>query len=219
MNRTLIPAALVVGLTACTTVSDLPRDYAVGANGDGLAIVSLTLSGKTLDRVSSFEFRVREIAPEDGDPVSMRQYFDSARQHERWVAEGESLRRGADRGVIVKGANSAEPLDIAEAGTATGRLAALRLPPGAYEFYAWKVREPNPYGGTEYSPTHPFSYRFSVKSGQVVYLGQLNLQLSERNTQTITVEDKKSRDLAVLTAKVPSIRAGQVSVGVGRPSL
>lgn len=216
MDRALIPAVLVLGLTACTTVSDLSPDYALGANGDGLAIVSLTLSGKALDSVSSFEFRVREVAPEDGNPVIARPYFDSARQHGRWMGGRDRVLRDADRGVIVKGVNSSEPLDIADAGTPTGRLAALRLPAGDYEFYAWKLREPNPYGGTEYSPSHPFSYRFSVRPGQAIYIGQLNLHLSERNTQMITVEDNRGRDLAVLMEKIPSIRAGQISFSVGR---
>ena len=219
MDRALIPAVLVVGLTACATVSDLPPDYVVGANGNGLVIVSLTLSGKTLERLSSFEFRIRDVAPEDGDPVNAMPYFDSARQHARWIGGGDRSRQNVDLGVIVKESNSAEPLDITDAGTVTGRLATLRLPAGDYEFYAWKVREPNLYGGTEYSPKHTFSYRFSVKPGQTIYIGQLNLRLTERNTQMITIEDKRDRDLVVLVEKIPSIRAEQVSFGVGRPSL
>lgn len=216
MGRALISTVLLLGLTACATVSDLPPDYAVGANGEGLVIVSLTLSGKTLDRISSFEFRVREAAPKDGDQVRTKPYFDSAKQFERWVVEGDNERRATDWGIIVKGPNSSEPLNIADAGKATGRLAALRLPAGHYELYTWKLREPNPYGGTEYSPSHPVSYRFSVKPGQVIYIGQLNLHLSERNTQTITVDDNRGRDLAVLMEKIPSIRAGQISFSVGR---
>lgn len=209
-------ALLAVVLAGCVTAPDLPPDYALDPNvPEGLAIVSLTLSGKTLDRVDSFEYRLRPVAPQDGEPVRARPYFNSAKQHARWLIDTNG-RRDAEWNVIVKAPNFGESLDVAEHGTVTGRLASVRLPAGEYEFYAWKLREPNPYGGTEYSPTQAFSYRFAVKPGQASYIGQLHLHLSARDTQKVTVEDRHERDIAILRKKHPSPHASQVTVDIGR---
>lgn len=214
MNRTLIPALLVLSLAGCAATSDLPAAYTLDAKRqEGLAVVSLTLSGRTLDKIASFEYRIREVPPRDEDAVTAKPYYDSARQHARSV-QGAGGRQDAVRNVVVKGPNSSEPLDILDAGKATGRLASLRLPAGEYEFHAWAVREPNQYGGTEYTPGQDFSYRFSIKAGEAVYLGRLHLHLGERNTHKLTVEDRQDRDLTIFKEKYPSQDVGTIAVRI-----
>lgn len=108
---------------------------------------------------------------------------------------------------------SSEPLNISEGGRSIGRVVALHLPEGEYEFYTWSLRERNPpYGETEYSPKQPFSYRFSVKRGEAVYLGRLSLRLSEGKTQKISIEDRHDADLATIKRKYPSLANSAVSV-------
>lgn len=44
--------------------------------------------------------------------------------------------------------------------------------------------------------------------------GRLSLNLSERNAQRITVEDRRNDDLAILRKKYPAIDIGQIVFGV-----
>lgn len=214
VNPILFAAVLAIGLAGCATATDLPPAYALDAKQpEGLAIVSLALTGKSLDRISGFEYRIREVPPRDEEAVVVTSRYASARQHARSLLGGSNQRQTEHR-AIVKESNSAEPLDIRDAGRATGRLAALRLPPGDYEFHAWKASEPGAFGEMEYGPPRGFSYRFSIKPGVATYIGRLSLNLSERNTQRITVEDRRNDDLAILREKYPAIDIGQIVFGV-----
>jgi hypothetical protein len=106
-------------------------------------------------------------------------------------------------------------LDIRDAGKTTGRLAALRLLPGDYEFHLWQVREPSPYEETEYKPAREFIYRFGIKPGEAAYIGRLNLHLGTGNTQQVTIEDRQAEDLGLLGRKYPALRAAKVTASVG----
>mgnify|MGYP003624356822 CR=1 FL=1 len=216
MKRMLLSMVVALGLTGCAATSDLPTDYVLDPKQpEGLAIISLTLSGKPLEGVSSFEYRLRMLTPKDGEAVIARPYFESPKQHARGVSRLTS-RADGDRRIVVKGPNSIEPLDLREDATA-GRVTSLRLPAGAYEFYTWALKDPaGQSGGTEYGPQRPFSYQFVVKPGRATYIGQLDLHLSEWKTQKITVEDRRERDLALLRKKVPSIGETLVAFEVGR---
>lgn len=212
MNQILLLSTLVSTLSACGTVSDLPPGYRLGTqDAEGLAIVSLTLSGKDLDRVSSFAYGVREAADEATEEAKRRPYFDSARQHARWMqdkdAQGPAARRVK---LVVKDQASAEPLDVIESGRASGRLAALRLPAGDYELYDWTLVVPNQYGGNEFTPKRAFGYRFKIEAGRATYLGNVDLRMTEQDTYNITVENKARRDIALLAKKLPSMKAEDI---------
>lgn len=216
MKQMLFPTLVALSLTGCAATSDLPTGYALTpGQPEGLLIVSLTLSGEPLEKISSFEYRIRALAPEEREAVIARPYFESVPQHARGASR-TTARAGGGQEIVVKGPSSAEPLDLWEGATA-GRVASLRLPPGAYEFYTWQLRDrAEASGGTEYSPKRPFSYRFVIKPGQATYIGQLNLDLREWKAQKITVEDRRERDLALLNKRMPSIGSVQVSSEVGQ---
>jgi hypothetical protein len=215
MKRLLVPVLLTLGLIGCASSPDLPAGYALDpGRPEGLAIVSLTLTGKQLNRISVFEYRLREIPPRGGMFADTRDHYDSPRQHARSVqAVGENP--PGSRSVVIKGVNSAEPLDIGDAGQAQGRLATVRLPAGEYELHSWRLREPTPYGEREYKPPQEFSYRFSVKPGEMTYLGRVNLHLGERNAVRISVEDRRQDDLALLGRKHPALATGKITHAVG----
>jgi hypothetical protein len=199
---TILLAALIGG---CSTLPDLPPDYALKSDPpEGLAFVSLTLAGKPMSQVSTFEYRIREIPPSDQAAVVTTRHFRSPKQHAKWVAGGGDPQPPVWK-AIVSGGNSSEPLNVFEAGKAAGRLVALRLPEGEYEIQAWRLLERNPYGTTEYGPKQPIHYRFSVRSGEAVYLGRMKLLLGAKNTQDIVVEDRFKDDLAIIHQKYPSI--------------
>ena len=215
MNKMLLPALLVVGLAGCAASPDLPSTYALDSGRqEGLAVVSLTLSGKPLDKVSDYEYRIREVLPRGEAYAIVTHHYASARQHARSVQD-EGKDRPFTQSVVVKGPNNTDPLDIQGAGKATGRLAALRLPPGDYEIHAWQVREPSPYGEVEYAPAREFSYRFSIKPGEATYIGRLNLHLGASNTQRVAIEDRQAEDLSLLGRKYPALRAAKVTASVG----
>jgi len=216
MIRTCMSVVLVAGISGCASVVDLPTGYKVGEEeGEGLAIVSLTLSGKSLDELSSLEYRIREVARPSYLPVEVRMNTDTARQRAKWVAEGGD-RPKVGRKVMVAGPNSGEPLDIGSADTRRGRVAALPLPAGTYEFHAWEAREPTQYGSLEYRPRQDFSYRFVVRPGQATYIGELDLDLGEPDAYRVTVEDRSARDLSLLKKKMPAVALYDVSIEIGR---
>ena len=215
MIKTLLSSLLIVGLAGCATSPDLPSAYTLDPNRpEGLAIVSLTLSGKPLEKVSGYEYRIREVLPRGEAYAVVSQHYASARQHARAVQE-EGKERLFAHSVVVKGPNNTDALDIQDVGKATGRLAAIRLLPGEYEFHTWQVLEPSPYGETEYRPGRDFIYRFSIKPGEATYIGRLNLHLGQGNTERIVIEDRQAEDMNLLGEKYPALRAARVTASVG----
>ncbi|AYH45734.1 hypothetical protein CDA09_20505 [Azoarcus sp. DN11] len=203
----LMLCALPLALSACSTVRDLPPGYMMGADAtEGLAIVSLTLSGKDLRRISSLEYRVREVAEANTGEMNSNQRFGSVRQFARWVQDKDLHGpAGGDRTLVVKAPFTAEPLDVVESGSPRGRVAVLRLPAGDYELYDWKMVVPDEYGGNEFSPKRAVTMRFRVEAGRASYLGDVDLHVTDRDSYNITIEDKAQRDLALLAKKLPSI--------------
>lgn len=215
MEKTLFPALLVAGFAGCAASPDLPSAYSLDSNRpEGLAIVSLTLSGKSLDKVSGYEYRIREVLPRGETYAVVSQHYASARQHARSVQD-VGKERPFTRSVVVKGPNNTDAFDIQDAGKTKGQLAALRLSPGDYEFHTWQVREPSPYGEAEYRPTREFVYRFSIKPGEATYIGRLNLHLGQANNQRVAIEDRQAEDINLLGQKYPALRAAKVTASVG----
>lgn len=215
MNKSLLPVLLVAGLAGCAASPDLPSTYTLDSKRpEGLAIVSLTLSGKALDKVTDYEYQIREVLPRGEAYAVVSQHYASARQHARSV-QNEGKERPFTHSVVVKGLSNADALDIRDAGKATGRLAVLRLLPGEYEFHTWQVREPSPYGETEYRPAREFVYRFSIKPGEATYIGRLNLHLGSGNTERITANDRQAEDMSLLGQKYPAIPAAKIVAAVG----
>ncbi|MDT3736783.1 MAG: hypothetical protein ROZ00_11195 [Denitratisoma sp.] len=208
MKRVLkLCAPVLMALSGCSTLSDLPPGYRLGATDtEGLAIVSLTLSGRDIAAVSSFVYRARESAGDKMEQAIRRPYFDSPRQHARSVQNKNAQDSAMTSArLIVKEPASNEPLDVIESGRAVGRVAVLRLPAGNYELYDWKLVVPNQYGGNEFRPNQALAYRFTIEAGRAIYLGNLDLHITERDAYKIVVENKAARDLPLLARKLPSI--------------
>lgn len=215
MKPTLISALLVATLAGCAAAPDLPSNYLLKTSQpEGLAVISLTLSGMPLSQINSFEYRIRAVPPRGEQTLTTRPHYGSATQHARQVGkndEGQPLARA----LVVKGLDSVEPLDILVAGKPNGRLATLPLPAGEYEVHAWKLKERTPYGELEYAPRQAFSYRFSVKPGTASYLGRLHLQLDGQKMQTLALEDRRDADLAAFRSKYPALGDGTVTANIG----
>lgn len=207
MNRWLLVPLFSSILAGCASVPDLPKGYALDANGsEGLVIASATLTGKSLDQFTEMEFNIRQIPPRGDALVTKTPRFSSANQHARWVAAGGEPSQGKGTwSAIVKGINSAEPLDIVEGNKPSGRLMSLRLPAGEYEVYSWKAVERTTYGGMEYKPEKTFSHRFTIRSGEATYLGRIQLQLGDNDQQKVVIADQKRADLDLFRSKYPKV--------------
>lgn len=216
MKRLLIPFGTAAMLGACAGLTDLPGGYAPEAHpAEGLAVISLSLHGQDISKVSAFEYRLRERIPEDESAVVSRTRYDSARQQAR-AAGSVDVGKPASQRILVAGANSAEPLDVLENGRRVGRLAILRLPPGAYEIYDWRLTEKVTGGEREQSPAREFSYRFRIEPGKTKYLGRLAMQLGDRSTQRLRLDDQRQEDLRLLQNKRPEFGALAVTHEVGK---
>lgn len=204
-QRLFTAIVIAAGLAGCAnTKPDLPPDFVLDTNRtEGLAVVSLTLTGKPLGQVYSFEYGIRTTVPSAGAEVEQKQHFGSTRQFANWVTRG-GAHRETTWSALVKG-ESPEPADILENGKAIGRVAALRLPAGEYEFHTWKIVEQNAYGEMEYGPRQTLSYQFSVQPGKATYLGRLHLQIDEGRLYNLSIEDRSDVDLTAFRNKYPSI--------------
>lgn len=203
-----------VALAGCATTGGPPSDFQLDASGqEGLAVVALTLSGEALKDVSDYRFRIRPVAPAATNAIAARRYFDSSTRHAQWAAQGGRTELTSDeRTVIVRGPGASALPEISDGGKEVGRLASLRLPPGRYELFDWTVRKPDDYGGVKYAPARSFSYPFTVKPGQIVYIGQLNLHLTSAGGR-LSITDERARDLAQLAITAPTLPAASVEIG------
>ncbi|QDF96991.1 hypothetical protein CJ010_10860 [Azoarcus sp. DD4] len=212
MKHRLSVPIVALALSGCATApAPAPADSSGARDDYGLAIVSLTLSGKPLERVSHFEYRLRAIPSVNGGEVKRTPHFNSVRQHARWLTDGAGPRAGAvPTRVAVKASGSGVMPDVVESGLPIGRLVVLRLPAGDYELHDWKVVEPTVHGRDELAPRQGPVYRFTVEPGRAAYLGSLDLRLAGEGAHHLSVAAKAQRDLALLPAKGPAVRVSDV---------
>lgn len=207
---------LIIGLAGCAAAPDLPAAYVPDeSKPDGLAIVSMTLTGRSLDKISEFKFRIRELAPAGEEFAVVRSHHASLRQH-ALLLQSDNIDKRLTRQIVVKDSGASESLDIFNGDLPVGRLVALRLLPGEYEIHSWELRESSLTGEVEYTPPRDFSYRFFVRAGAVNYIGRLNLHLGRRNTQRVTLQDMRQEDLDLFGKKYPLIPIETISFAVGK---
>lgn len=153
IRRALCVMALVMPALASAGEVDLEKPVEIQPN-KGVAVFSITLRGAT--QAASY-IKWREVKEDKRMPVN----WDGA----------ISITRGRFFGTEEL---SESPRRV------SGRLAALMLPPGTYEFYDFNSSQTNPNAGGGqrlllYSTRHPFSRRFSVAAGKIQYVGNLDI--------------------------------------------
>jgi hypothetical protein len=175
MKRSLVTVTLVLLLSGC--IRSVSPDFELKPDSSrGVIVVSLTASGRIPGELLFY------VRPQ-GDTASL---------------QGRSIQVfGPTKGIvdwpILKSGNPPDQ--------PPGRLAILELAPGQYEFYRWS----GIVGGFVQQNVKPFSYRFEVRPGEVVYLGTLHLNRPNDQKYTVTTGDRRDRDFPLLEKKLPNV--------------
>lgn len=94
-----------------------------------------------------------------------------------------------------------------------------KLPAGQYEFFDFSMFIGSPVGTTDFSAREEYSIPFTVKPGQVTYLGEIKLiPRTGRNIFGLPIpggghfilSDQRSRDMALLRENYPNLAAARV---------
>lgn len=99
-----------------------------------------------------------------------------------------------------------------EAGSAIGKVGAMRLPPGDYEAVSvFGVQNVN--GGQFRRQLAPGTLRFTVKTGQTLYLGRYVIG-EMRFSPRVYVSDSQAADMALAAKRLPELAAAAVTSAV-----
>ena len=96
-----------------------------------------------------------------------------------------------------------------------GRLAAIELPAGRYEIGRWVMTDTN---RAAYISNARIGTKFSVKPGEVVYLGNIHLDIQSSASASlpwrVDVNDQRKRDLVLLGQKYPALKLDGVRMEI-----
>lgn len=93
------------------------------------------------------------------------------------------------------------PLIINDFENPPGYFFVLNVPAGSYRFASLEMLA----GSTKYSGQLPNFSPFSVAAGQVVYIGQLTINIPDCSKFRTTFEDHTKRDRAMFEKRVPNL--------------
>ncbi|WP_425054853.1 hypothetical protein [Pseudomonas abyssi] len=96
-----------------------------------------------------------------------------------------------------------------------GRLIAAELEAGEYEIFLWQVAS----GAATVSPDAPFSIRFKVSPGEIVYFGNFNFEQTASFGLTVTgaavsFNDRAERDIGLFRQKYPNLAEFDVTAAI-----
>lgn len=191
-------------LSACvqtTVISQLPPNLTKQStnNSTGLLIGSMS-ANESDDLYTSYFYNFRSLENLDKDYQLKLRYYDSISR----VLYGKTI--------LDEDFKSTE---------STGKLYAIPLPEGKYEFY--KIGTVRADGMTEsvWSNATPFSRRFNIKSGEITYFGDVHFRttkgknifgMSVYSSPDIQIENSKQRDIPLLKNKYPDLNWNKISI-------
>jgi hypothetical protein len=182
--------AAALALWGCAGPQGTPnaeRSFATAKRSTGMLAASVTVSGYTPGSIWIQLLRSGDTAPLLSIPVNVESF-------------GLDWNPGTD----------------AAGRSFRGRLAALELAPGQYEFGRWVMNVGN---SATYVSNGRIGAKAVVKQGEVVYVGNIHIDLqqsaSARLPSQIDLNDEAKRDLPLLGRKYPELRLDGVRVAVG----
>ena len=162
------------------------------ATAAGVALAAATLSGCAAMDWGSHLAAFKYTQDDRNDAVVLvaggsREYCGPNPTSIRILAQGDHSPMTA-KGIT--GFNSA--LDTSMYKDHQGVLAAMRLPPGNYYAILW------PFNAVNFVPTTVPHANFTVKAGEVVYLGEMYLENGCDLKNRVSYRDEFDRDMAIL---------------------
>lgn len=97
-----------------------------------------------------------------------------------------------------------------------GEVAVLELPEGDYAADKWSVSLSSgvdffgPIEMTSDKTGEPVKISFTVRRGQITYLGNVHLSVYTKNTVRYEVKDMRTRDVPLVLKKLQNVRAEQI---------
>lgn len=178
--REAICLLFLIILSGCSTVTSRPNinaEYIVSkGNGSGLMLASVSY----LRNFSGYSVFYREVGGET--PYKMQ------------IGSGSTLLPP-----------SMMKWDI-NTGIEKGKVFAIELPAGEYEFFNWFVSS----GYISFGAKRPFSVTFNIVPGKATYIGNIVFKPVQKLGLTVTGvevenENKLDRDLPIINSKFPVI--------------
>ncbi|HEX7927595.1 MAG TPA: hypothetical protein VF678_08390 [bacterium] len=169
---------MAVLLAGCF-MQNVSRDFRFKPDGKtGLVFASVTVSG---ERPLILFIKYRRVDSKDASEFQQIPVINSLVSMD-WDPKGRQLSEEAP----------------------AGRLMAIELPPGKYEFYSWHGTIPG------YSiSSKAFAYQFEAVQGRAVYVGNMHLRIDGMRYQ-MNVHDRHERDIVLMKQKVPLVPEDQM---------
>lgn len=188
-----IAAAAAFALSGCVGpqgVSNAERSFAAAKGSSGMLVASLTVSGYVPGSMWLQLFRAGDTTPRHSIPINIASF-------------------GLDW----------SPGSGASGRSMQGRLAAVEIPPGQYEFGRWVMTVAN---RAAYTSSARIGSRFAVGPGEVVYVGNIHIDVQNSASASlpyrVEVNDERKRDLPLLAKKYPELKPEAVRVAIAAAS-
>lgn len=100
-----------------------------------------------------------------------------------------------------------------------GKLIVIELKPGNYEFISWTIKTPGLGGARYISPEHMLPIPFKVKKHEILYLGELHLDMIAKKNMfgmslvfgaNLLAKDSFDRDIKILQKEYPTINIQKI---------
>jgi len=173
--------------------------------------VSQSFSPKNLDKDGIVIFSITKTLSKKGE-----QYLSSSFAE---VSLGYIGKNGKNGGKVTTDTSSGLFSSNSDFRDIKGKLFVIRLPSGVYHFDSWSIRTRGLGGDRFISSKDLKPITFEVKKNQVIYLGELNIDMiAQKNFFGISlvfggelnIKDSFGRDMKVLQKNYPNIEIKEV---------
>ena len=189
--RCAVCCAFGVIISGCANLSTVdPLASPLGKTNSGRVLISFTHPGSTVG-IRSAKFAFSRVGRAD-KPYAMEYYLSYVRGN-----------RDTDRIAI-------------DQGGVLGEVAVLELPEGDYVADKWSVSLSSgvdfsgPIEMTSETTGEPVKIFFTVRRGQITYLGNVHLSVHTRTNVRYEVRDMRARDIPLVLKKFQGISADQI---------
>lgn len=191
--RCVVCCAFGVFISGCADISTVDPLASPSRQNSGRVLISFTHPGSTVG-IRSAKFAFSRVGRAD-TPYAMEYYLSYVRGN-----------RDTDRITI-------------EQGGVLGEVAVLELPEGDYVADKWSVSLSSgvdffgPIEMTSEKTGEPVKISFTVRGGQITYLGNVHLSVHTSNNVRYEVRDMRTRDIPLVLKKFQNVVPEKIEYG------